>query len=574
MSSSVRQKHDRRLEQLKTERLFYESLWGDYDKFIVPGRLRLTERSNKGEKKYENIVDETALLAYRTLRSGMQSGQTSPARPWFRLGTFDPGIKDYGPVKDFLFQSQTRMRQVMNACNYYNVQHNGYGDLAQFGQSAKLLVPDDGNVVRAIPLLTGQYWIAQSSQGRVDTMYRKISMTTEQIVGRFVAQRDGSMDWSRVSTTIKALWDRGDRDEWIIVSHAIEPRMDREHGKQDKRNKPFTSNYWEDGANRDVMLDESGFSYNPIIAPRWETIGEDIYGSHHPGDIALSGIKVLQVMEKRHGIAVHKKVDPPMTGPTSMKNNGSSTLPGTITYVDSIGQQQGFRPALEVNIDLSHLDQKISNRQRTIERAFYADLFMAITNMEGIQPKNVFELTQRKEEQLLQLGPVIDRQQNEDLNPTVDIFFALMAESGLLPEMPKEIQNQKLKIEHVSVLAQAQKAISTGAIERVLSFVGNLAGIKPDVMDKIDTDQAIDEYADAVGAPPTIVRSDDAVEADRNARQQQQQQAANAEMASQMAPVIRDGAQAAKLLSEAGTVRGDSSLVSSTDLLSRLGISG
>lgn len=574
MAQFTRQYHERRLEDLKTDRMYYESLWTEYDKFLVPGRLRLIERNKSPENKYANIVDETALLAYRTLRAGMQSGLTSPARPWFNLSTYDPELKDFGPAKTNLFQRQTRMRQAMSSSNIYNVFMSGYGDLGQFGQEASLLVPDDVSIFRLIPILTGQYWIAQNHRGRVDTLYRKLIMTVEQVVGRFVVKADGSMDWSTVSDTVHRMWDTGNKNEPVVICHAVEPRMDRQYGKMDKPNKPFASNYWEEGYGKDVLLEESGFIYNPILAPRWETVGEDVYGSHHPGDISLPGVKALQVMEKRHGIAVHKKVDPPMTGPTALRNNGSSTLPGSITYVDAVGQQAGFRPAMEVNIDLSHLDEKINQRQRTVDRCWYADLFMAITQMEGIQPKNVFELTARKEEQLLQVGPMVERQHHEKLNPFVTGVHHIMEEAGMFDPMPEEVKQSGFKIEYVSILAQAQKAISTGAIERVLSFAGNLAGIKPEIMDKIDTDQSIDEYADAVGAPPTIIRSDDDVAADRQARQQAQQQAAQAEMAAKVAPAIRDGAQAAKLLSEAGTVRGDSSLVSSSDLLSRLGIAG
>ena len=85
----------------------------------------------------------------------------------------------------------------------------------------------------------------------------------------------------------------------------------------------------------------------------------------------------------------------------------------------------------------------------------------------------------------------------------------------------------------------------SGAIERGLAFVGNLAAIKPDIIDKIDVDQAVDEYADAIGMPPSIVRADDKVEGLRADRAKQQQAAQAAEMASQVAPAVKQGAEAA-----------------------------
>src|SRR5690606_503392 len=115
---------------------------------------------------------------------------------------------------------------------------------------------------------------------------------------------------------------------------------------------------------------------------------------------------------------------------------------------------------------------------------------------------------------------------------------------GELPPPPPDLQNQELKVEYISVLAQAQKAVATGAIERGAAFVGNLAAAKPDVLDKFDADQAIDEYWDAIGAPPSTLVPDDEVAKIRQGRAQKQAAAENAAMASTMMPAVKDGADA------------------------------
>lgn len=96
------------------------------------------------------------------------------------------------------------------------------------------------------------------------------------------------------------------------------------------------------------------------------------------------------------------------------------------------------------------------------------------------------------------------------------------------------------------MMAQAQKAVGTGAIERLAGFVGNMAAVKPEVLDKFDADQTVDEYAEMLGVPPKIVVSDDIVQATREARAEQQQQMQQMEQAAQ-------GAQAAKVLADADT---------------------
>ena len=70
-----------------------------------------------------------------------------------------------------------------------------------------------------------------------------------------------------------------------------------------------------------------------------------------------------------------------------------------------------------------------------------------------------------------------------------------MARNDLLPPAPEELGGVTLKVEYISVMAQAQKAIGTGAIERLAGLVGNMAATKPDDLDKFDADKRDDEYA-------------------------------------------------------------------------------
>ena len=156
------------------------------------------------------------------------------------------------------------------------------------------------------------------------------------------------------------------------------------------------------------------------------------------------------------------------------------------------------------------------------------------------------EIDERHEEKLLMLGPVLERLHTELLNPLIDRTFNIMARNDLLPPAPEELAGVTLKVEYISVMAQAQKAIGTGAIERLAGFVGNIAAAKPEVLDKFDADQSIDEYAEMLGVPPKIVKPDDIVQRIREERQAQMEQ----QMAMEQAQM---GAQAAKVMSDADT---------------------
>ena len=533
------QYHRRRLEELKQVRNPWEPAWQPLAEFIEPTRLRLQSK-DEGPISRKSIIDSTGTFAHRTLASGMHSGLTSPARPWFRLATFDPELKDFAPVKEYLALIEQRMREVFQGSNLYTCFHQGYGDLGQFGQSCGILVEDDDQTIRMQQLLHGRFWIARDENGRTTTLYRQFKWSVQRIVSRF--------GYAKCSQSIKTQWDSANYDKTFDVCHAIEPRLNRDPSKIDKTNKPFLSNYWEAEGGASNLLEESGFDENPIIAPPWELAGDDHYATS-PGMIALGDIKMLQTEQTRKLEGLDKIVRPPMTGPTSMKNNPASLLPGKITYVDD-PTGKGFRPAMEVNLRLSELTADIRETRDRINQAFYADLFLMLSNMEGIQPRNQLEIAERKEEKLLALGPVLENIYNGQLEPVIDRTFAILNRRGELPPPPPDLQNQELKVEYISILAQAQRAVATGAIERGASFIGNLAAVKPDVLDKFDADEAVDVYFDAVGVPPSIVVSDDKVAEIRKGRAQKQAMAENAAMASQVMPAVKDGADAAALLSQ------------------------
>ena len=139
------------------------------------------------------------------------------------------------------------------------------------------------------------------------------------------------------------------------------------------------------------------------------------------------------------------------------------------------------------------------------------------------------EVAERHEEKLLMLGPVLERLHNELLDPLVDITFSRMLESGLVPPAPEELQGMELNVEFVSMLAQAQRAIGTNSIDRYTNTMGAIAQMKPDVLDKFDSDAWADNYADMLGIDPELIVADKEVAIIRQQRAQAQQQAAQAE---------------------------------------------
>ena len=144
------------------------------------------------------------------------------------------------------------------------------------------------------------------------------------------------------------------------------------------------------------------------------------------------------------------------------------------------------------------------------------------------------------------LGPVLERLHNELLDPLVEITFTRMIQSGAVPPPPAELQGMDLNVEFVSMLAQAQRAIGTNAVDRFVGNLGAIAQMKPDILDKFDSDQWADIYADMLGVDPSLIIADKQVAMVRGARNQAM--AAKEQMA-----VMNQQSQTAKNLAQSPT---------------------
>lgn len=539
-AESLRRRLQKRLAVLKNERNTWVEHWRELSENILPrrGRFASNER-NKGTKRNDKIINSTPPRAVRTLSSGLHAGITSPARPWFRLSTVDPNVAEQGAVRQWLHVVEERIRQVFARSNIYNALPMLYADLCVFGTSPAIIEPDQEDIIRAYVLPVGTYCLTSDERGRINGCFRETGMTVEQLVRKFGREN--------CSQKVRENYDLGNLDTWVDVVHYIGPNEYRDESKADYRGKKWMSCWWEVGRgdDPDAFLRRSGYARLPLIAPRWDVTGEDVYG-HSPAMTALGDIKALYFVEKKSAQVFDKVVNPPMRGPSSLRSTRVSLLPGDITYVDAMSGGATLEPAMQVNPQAAGLaEEKIRRLEEKIDSVFMTDMWLMMANTDRRQI-TAREVDERHEEKMLQLGPVLERLHDELLQPLIDIAFDALVERGLLPPPPPEIQGHDLRVEYISVAAQAQKLTGTVGIERLMSFTGNLAAVKQDILDKVDFDEVIDRYADLLGTPPDLVRNDEHVQEIRDSRLQAQQQAA-------MAQQMQMAAQGAKTLSETDT---------------------
>lgn len=523
MDSSIKVKDlVKRWAQLKSERASWFAHYREITTYFLPrnGRYFTSDR-DKGYRRHNSIYDNTGTKALRILAAGLMSGLTSPARPWFRLGAHDPELNKSANVRMWLDDVTKVMLSIFQKSNTYRALHSGYEELAGFGTTAIIVVEDFDDVIRLFPLTTGEYCIATDMRGEVCTLYREFDKTVAEIVKEYGIDN--------CSNQVQSMYRANNLDAWITLINAIEPRADRDPTKADAKNMAWSSITFEVGRNDNKVLRESGYKTFQALCPRWQVSGGDIYGNS-PAMEALGDVKQLQHEQLRKGQVIDYQTKPPLQVPTSLKNMDVETLPGGISFVDSATPGGGIRTAFDVNLRLDYLLADMQDVRGRINGAFYADIFTMMSNQVDSR-MTATEVAERHEEKMILLGPVLERLQNELLDPLIEITFERMMAAGLVPPPPEELQGQELSVELVSMLAQAQRAITTNGTDRFVGNLGAVAQYKPEVLDKFDADAWADDYSDKLGVDPSLIVPADKVAAIRAARAKAQQAAAQQQQA-------------------------------------------
>jgi hypothetical protein len=529
--------HTRILGQItamEQERQPWLALWKRIADNILPRRYMWLEGQQSAERATTlhnpNIYDGTPTVAARTLAAGMMNGITSPARPWFRLRA--PSLAEESTeVRIFLDEVARRMLQVMGETNFYNAFAVMYLDLSTFATAALIIYEDEESVFRCYNLAAGEYCLQQNHRKIVDSLSRKFTWRAKQIVDEF--------GYENCTRMVQEAYNRpnGGANTKFEVYHIIEPA-----DKNEPRVAPimkYREIYFEKGRTDGQLLRVKGFREWPGVTPRWETLGNDSYGTGPTMD-ALGDVEQLQHLTKRLEQGIDKLVSPPMLATLDMANRETALLPNGITYVQNLNEN-GARPAYQVNIPVAELAALIRSVQERVRIFYHNDLFRMISQLDTV--RSATEIDARREEKLIELGPVLERIENEALDAAITRIFSIMLRKGMFPEIPAALQDENIEVQYVSILSDAQRAVGAIPIERYTAFLGNIAAARPEMLEIPNWTELAYEYAERLGVPMKTLRDKAEVLESIEALKKQQQLEQTAQVAAPLA-------QASKALSE------------------------
>ncbi len=553
----------------------------DIKNLFLPYRTRWLDDGgvpNRGNKKMQYIVDNCPLLALRTMSAGLMSGMTSPSRPWFRFRPDDDAVYEQEGVAEWCEKATDGCHKILGKSNFYRAMPTLYSEIGAFGTAAlgNYEVPFDPSrkhqpVVNFITYTCGEYLCSQNDENVVDTFFRKFKWTVRQIIEKFVSDPYDAdcPDWDNISPATIALWRSRKWETWVDIIHVIEPNDEWEAGALGTKGMQSRSVYYELGGNPNQLLGILGYHNKPVKVARWDTNSDSVYG-HSPAMYSLGDAKQLMVQQKRKMQAIDKQVEPPLIGDAALKRTTVSQLPGDITWVEvTAASTHGLKPLYEVKPEMAAMLQDLEETRKRIRAGMYEDVFQMMRSLDDTLKAGITatEINARKQEQLLELGPLLDRLNGELLEPVIEDVFDLMVKRSKLawqylargmqlppgiemfiPPPPKALQGVKLKIDYISILAQAVRVAEVQGINQITQYVLQLVEAKPDIMDKVDWDKAVDILSERTGVPPEMIVSDQVVKDIRTARAKQQ--AAQQQQQAQQQKIMA-ASQAAKNLGQA-----------------------
>lgn len=499
------------LATLELDRQSWWSIWRELADYYLPRRyvsLMSPQERKQNLLRNPNILDGTGTAAARTLASGMMNGITSPTRPWFKLRIKGRGEDLSNAARKWLDSTEREMMLIMAESNFYNALAVMYLDLVIFGTAAMIIYEDYESIIRCYNPAMGEYYVAQSHRLQVNQFARQISLKSGQLADWFGKEN--------LSDQTRAMVERGGADlqRDINIVHMILPRSYA--NKFIPKKFPYYECYWEQSAPLGKMLGMRGFNEFPVIAPRWELAANDSYGSC-PAMDAFGDVVQLQFETKKKAQGLDKMVDPPVIADAILEHRRMSLLPRGVTYVAN-PNGVGVKPAYTVTPPIQELAMDIRDVQGRIRETFHNDLFRMISQLDTV--RSATEIDARREEKLVLLGPVLERFETEGLDPAINRIYAIGNRAGRFAPPPEEIAGGELEIQYVSILASAQRAVGTVAVERWLALIGELAGAKPEVLTIPDFDELVRGYGRDLGVPAAYVRDPEQTAKDQAAMQE------------------------------------------------------
>jgi hypothetical protein len=530
----------KRYGELQGNRVNWESHWQDVSRYVAPNKDDIWDNQTKGEHKTDHLFDSSAKRYANELSNALHSMLTNPTTRWFELTTGNRELDALKPVRVWLQESVQTMIRILNNSNFQEEILETYHSLSSFGTAPLRIEEDELQYIRFYSRPIYKCYISQNSRKKIDFLIRKYKFTVRQIAQEFgVESLDRHMS--------EQLRDKPNTEYEIL--HAVGPRSDLIISGLDSGENPLPYFSLHVLAERKKLLNDpmAGFHEFPYACPRWMKLPGETYGRSPAMDV-LPDIKTINAMKKVILQGAQLVVAPPLQMVDNSLIRPIKFRPFGINY-----RRPGSEPIEPIVTGANPaIGQELLEE---IKMSINEGFFIHQLRMAQADRMTATEVIQRRDEQLRSLGGILGRLQNELLAPIINRTFNILLRAGALPPLPEELAEAgTIDVRYTSMLAKAQIQGDAENVQRAISVALPLMESQPEIMDNLDGDKMLRISFDTFGVDERFLRSEEEVEEMRDARAEQvaeqqefQQQGAEAQMAGNVAPLMKEARESGSI---------------------------
>ncbi len=571
---TIIEKHKAMISQ-KQPWLEHFQLIGEY---INLRKQNFTETNPVGAFLVRELFDNTAgrdndIMASALIgalwQNGAQSIQILPAR----------GMTDNDINRDYFSFFTDEIVSIMDAPRAgLSVALTEYmKDQGSFGTSGiGVFENEDARTKKHVPIMY-QAWnvktmtIAEDQFGFVDTVYNQTEMTIDQAVKAYGLKN--------LSTKSRDYFASGQGfKEKIKVLHAIEPRLDGDPTKFGNKDMPVASIHIEltSTTGQGKILKESGFASMPVFIARFDKVLGEVYG-RSSGMAALPDAIELNAIWEALMIAIEKQLDPPL----GILNDGDltpviDTSAGALNVFNVTGRLGNHDPIFPIFTvgELKSIEKLIDKLTESLSNHFFLDRLLDLNNDTRM---TLGEAQIRNELRAASLGSIYSRQIAELFVPMVERTITLAFKQGRLGVVANSLQHKQIVLQGIlptimppevatriaegkdfytiKFISPAVRSMQAEEIQGILgttAYAAQAVTLDESARDVIDVDASIKRIAELTGASIKTIRSLQAIEDLRKAKEAVMGEKLELEKAKDQAEIAANLAQAKATVENTG----------------------
>ncbi|RUV33066.1 portal protein, partial [Mesorhizobium sp. M7A.F.Ca.MR.148.00.0.0] len=540
----------------------YEGVWEQVAEFCDPdapdifasrSSSSLESQAERSERRGSRVYATTINSAANRLAAGLESLIIPQSEKWHGLSTAamddeetDEEKKWAESLRDFLFS----LRYSANS-NFVPATQACLRNVVRYGPA--YLYAEEGfgtTMVRyaSIPVVEG--YISRNRWGQVDTFHRRYERTARQ-----TAQMLG---YEKLPAKIKALVDDPTKcDTKISLIHGIKPRDERRMyrigGQMDYLDTAFASYHVIE--EEEVIAKESGFRTFPVATFNWRRYESDPYGIS-PTIEALTTVREENAV-RRSGLRALQQITDPATASKARMDDVPVLNPGE-NYPGLMSESGQIQIApINTGANPSYAFDYAQTRADEIRDMMFVNLFQTLVQNPQM---TATEALIRQEEKGALLGPSGSIIQS-GFATNLDRELGILEDKGLYDQdsrflPPASLAGKSVRPTFTGPLDVLRRSAEARDTIQVVTTAMQMAQFDPDVMDNIDSDEAIKIVQSAGRSPARLFRSADDIAARRDAKAKQQQAQAGAAAMAAAGKVAKDAVPAAVQARDSGLLDG------------------